>query len=187
MARVVHGYSPYAKLTLTSKAVALCIDELWSVALVIFPCLRICNPSLETYVAKQGSLRAPVFKCGHAIVSPQMLMYHHSDACFMPKDGDAIVTPNQPWTQDGSAYVEPVPQFPEPTPRTMPLDNRTAGTTAIRRADFPLGLVIIPHGHEPTTSPATLPVKTSSGSEVLVDGRYYVDFPDGFVIWFIGD
>ncbi len=103
----------------------------------------------------------------------------------MAKDGDAVVTPDQPWTQDGTATVAPIPPYSEPTPRSMPLDNRPAGSYVIRRADYPLGIVEIPTGHEPSTTPATLPILASSGDEVQVTGDNYVHFPDGFVIWFL--
>ena len=103
----------------------------------------------------------------------------------MAKGGDAVVTPDQPWTDDGTAYVAPVPPFPELTPRTLPLDNRTAGSFTVRRSDYPGGLVLIQSGHEPATSPATLPILASSGDEVHVTGDNWVHFPDGFVIWFL--
>jgi len=101
------------------------------------------------------------------------------------KDGDAVVTPDQAWTEDGTALVAPIPPFPELTPRSLPLDNRSAGNHTVRRSDYPGGLVIIQTDHEPTSSPATLPILASSGSQVQVTGDNYVTFPDGFVIWFL--
>ena len=101
------------------------------------------------------------------------------------KNGDASVTPNQPWTQDGTALVAPIPGFPEPEPRTMALDNRFAGAFAVSRSDFPEGMVVVPAGHEPSGISAILPIKSSSGNEVLVDGDFFVAWPDGFVIWFL--
>ncbi len=103
----------------------------------------------------------------------------------MAKDGDAVVTPDQPWTQDGTAHTAPVPPFPELTARNLPLDNRPSGTDTVRRSVYPNGLVIVQTGHEPTASPATLPIIASSGDEVHVTGDNYVTFPDGFVIWFL--
>lgn len=103
----------------------------------------------------------------------------------MAKDGDAVVTPDQPWTQDGTALAAPITPFPELTPRDLPLDNRPSGTHTVRRSQHPNGLVIVQTGHEPTTSPATLPILASSGDEVQVTGDNYVTFPDGFVIWFL--
>ena len=103
----------------------------------------------------------------------------------MAKDGDAVVTPDQPSTQDGTATVAPVPPFPELTPRSMPLDNRSSGTFTVRRSDYPDGLVIVQTDHEPATSPATLAIIASSGNQVQVTGDNFVHFPDGFVIWFL--
>ena len=103
----------------------------------------------------------------------------------MPKDGDATVAPNQPWTEDGTALVAPMPPFPDPEPRTMPLDNRTAGNDTIKRLDYPLGLVIVQEGHEPAATPATLPIMTSTANSAAITDEMFVDWPDGFVIWFI--
>jgi len=101
------------------------------------------------------------------------------------KDGDAIVTPYQLWTQDGTALVAPLPPFPDTVGRTMPLDNRLAGTFTVRRSDRPLGIVLIPTGHEPATSPATLPIFAASGDSIGVTGDNWVECPDGFLIWFL--
>ena len=103
----------------------------------------------------------------------------------MPKDGDASVVPNQPWTQDGTAGVSPLPPFPDLVPRTLPLDNRPAGNHTIRRANYPEGIVIVQTGHEPTSQTATLPIKSSSGNSEQITDETYVEWPDGFVIWFI--
>jgi len=103
----------------------------------------------------------------------------------MQKDGDALVAPGQSWTQDGTALASPLPPFPDLVPRTLPLDNRPAGNDTIRRRDYPQGLVIVQTGHEPSTTSAVLPVKASTGSEVRVTSDTYVDWPDGFVIWFL--
>jgi len=101
------------------------------------------------------------------------------------KDGDALVTPNQPWTQDGTALVAPIPPFAELDPRTLPLDNRASGAFTVRRSAYSDGLVIVQTGHEPSTSPAVLPIKASSGDSVEVSGDFFVVWPDGFVIWFL--
>lgn len=100
------------------------------------------------------------------------------------KGGDAVVTPDQPWRQDGTALVAPLPPFPDLTARTLPLDNRPAGTLNVGRRDYPLGIVFIQTGHEPATSPATLPIIASSGDSYQVTGDLWVEYPDGSVIWF---
>ena len=101
------------------------------------------------------------------------------------KDGDATVTPNQAWTQDGTALVAPVPPFPDLTPRTLPLDNRASGTFTVHRSDYPQGLVIVQTGHEPTAATAVFPVVAVSGDSVQITGDYFVLWPDGLVIWFL--
>ena len=103
----------------------------------------------------------------------------------MAKDGDATVIPDQAWTEDGTAEVAPLAPFPELTPRNLPLDNRSAGNHTVSRSDYPGGLVIIQTGHEPSVSPATLPIKSSSGNQVQITSDTYVEWPDGFVIWFL--
>ncbi len=103
----------------------------------------------------------------------------------MAKDGDAVVTPDQPWTQDGTATVAPIAPFPEAVPRILPLDNRSAGSDTVRRADYPQGLVIVQTGHEPAASPTTLPIKSSSSDQVQITDQTYWEWPDGFVIWFL--
>lgn len=101
------------------------------------------------------------------------------------KDGDASVTPAQPWTQDGTALVAPSPPFPEPDARTLPLDNRTSGTFIVQRSTYSQGLVVVQTGHEPSAATAVFPIVATSGDSVDVTGDYFVLWPDGFVIWFL--
>jgi len=54
----------------------------------------------------------------------------------------------------------------------------------ISRSRYPDGLVIIPRGNPPPTSPAMLPIKASNGSEIRIDGDTYAEWPDGIVAWF---
>lgn len=105
----------------------------------------------------------------------------------MEKDGDALVTPDQAWSEDGTATVAPVSPFPELTPRNLPLDNRIAGNHTVQRSVHAYGLVIIQSGNEPSLSPATLPVFASSGDSVQITDDDYYDWPDGFVIWFMAE
>lgn len=100
------------------------------------------------------------------------------------QDGDAAVTPNQPWNEDGTALVSPYPPFPDPAQRILPLDNRPAGDATVARSDYPRGLVIIPTGHEPASAPAVLPITASSGDKVGITSDTFVNWPDGFVVWF---
>lgn len=103
----------------------------------------------------------------------------------MAKDGDAVVTPDQAWTQDGTADVAPIIPFPELTPRNLPLDNRSSGNHTVRRSDYPGGIVIIQTDHEPGVTPATLPILSTSGDQYSVTTGTYTEWPDGFVIWFL--
>jgi hypothetical protein len=77
-----------------------------------------------------------------------------------------------------------LPPFPDLVPRTLPLDNRPAGDHIVTRSEFPSGLVIVPTGTGLNTGAAILPVVSSSGAEVHVTEDNYVNWPDGFVIWF---
>lgn len=103
----------------------------------------------------------------------------------MDKNGDAVVTPNQPWSQDGTSTAAPIPPFPDLVARTLPLEHLAPGNYVIRRSEFPQGLVVIPTGHAPATTPATLPVVSSSGNSVQLTGDGFAEWPDGFVIWFL--
>lgn len=94
------------------------------------------------------------------------------------------MSPNQAWNENGTAYVAPMSPFPDLTPRTLPLENRTAGDQTVTRNDYPQGLVIIQTGHQPGTTPATLPIFASSGDSVHITDDVYVEWPDGFVVWF---
>lgn len=97
--------------------------------------------------------------------------------------GQGIVTPGQPWTQDGTATVAPSPPLSS-LPRTLPLDYRPATPFMINRSDFPLGLVVIPTGTRLTASPEALPISASSGDQIEVTEDGYTEWPDGFVVWF---
>lgn len=80
--------------------------------------------------------------------------------------------------------MTPLPPYPDLVARTLPLDNRTAGNHTVNRSDYPQGLVIAQTGHEPSTIPAVLALLEAIGSQYKVTGDKYIEFPDGFVIWF---
>ena len=69
----------------------------------------------------------------------------------------------------------------------MSLDNREPGQLVVQRSQHPPGLVLIPTGSEPATIPATLPILAASGDSYRVTGDKWVDFPDGFVVWFLSE
>jgi hypothetical protein len=99
-------------------------------------------------------------------------------------DGEASVSPNQPWASNGTAEATPLPPFPDTDTRTLPLENRQPRDMTILRSRYPRGLVIIPMGSAPSVSPATLPIKSSGGEEILIDGDTFVEWPTGLVAWF---
>ncbi len=103
----------------------------------------------------------------------------------MPQDGDASVTPNQPWTQDGTASVAPIAPFPDLQPRTMSIVDRSPDPFTVYRSQDPPGIVVVVRGNEPTSSPATLPILTASGDTYRVTADNFTDYPDGFVVWFL--
>ncbi len=69
--------------------------------------------------------------------------------------------------------------------KTLPLENLAAADMTIPRSQHPQGLVIIPMGNPPAMSPAVLPIVSSSGTSILIDGDAFVEWPDGIVVWFL--
>ncbi len=103
----------------------------------------------------------------------------------MSSDGDATVNPSQPWTENGTADVAPILPL-SGSLRTLPLENRDPGPATIDVNEYPLGLVVIPAGAGPSTTPATLPVYVAPGSSYQIANEDWHECPDGFVIWFSG-
>ena len=83
------------------------------------------------------------------------------------------------------AYASTLAQLETALDRAAAERPNPGRTDTIRRRTYPQGLVIVQTGHEPMSSPATLPIKSSSGTSVQITSDTYVDWPDGFVIWFL--
>ena len=103
----------------------------------------------------------------------------------MPENGDASVTPNQPWTQDGTASVAPIAPFPDLQPRTMSIVDRSPDPFTVYQSQNPPGIAVVVRGNEPASTPATLPILTASGTTYRVTSDVFTEFPDGFVVWFL--
>lgn len=100
----------------------------------------------------------------------------------MPQS-EARVDPNQPWNEDGTADVTPMPPM-EATMRNLPLEFHEGGPLTVRRSDHPDGLVVIPTGSPPATLPVILPLRLSSGGEIFLGNDDHQEWPDGVVTWF---
>lgn len=78
----------------------------------------------------------------------------------------ALCTPNAAWSQATQAGLKPIE-----TPfsqRTVPVEHRVPGTYTFTRAAYPLGVVLIPSGSDPSASPAVLPAfVTGTDSQAL--------------------
>ncbi len=93
------------------------------------------------------------------------------------------MNPSQPWSEDGSATVTPIPPLPG-SERTMPLENRDPGPATVYKSAYPLGLVVVPTGDGPATTPATLPMYVATGSSYQITNEDWGECPQGFVVWF---
>jgi len=96
---------------------------------------------------------------------------------------EAEVTPDQPWSEDGTATVTLKPSCNIEDTQTLPLKHSSKKRITIERDDYPLGLVVLPTEGYPTESPATLPVKISSDDTIIL--RRDQDWIDGAVGIFI--
>lgn len=95
----------------------------------------------------------------------------------------AEVDPDQSWIENGTANVTPKPPM-EASVRNLPLENHRGGPLTVSRGTYPDGLVIIPAESPPETQPATLPLRSSGGNEILIGNDDHADWPDGIVAWF---
>lgn len=97
---------------------------------------------------------------------------------------EAEVVPDQPWNEDGTAEVTPKQPSPLDVTKQLPLKNHPGGPMTVQRSTYPDGLVVIPTGSPPESTPATLPLRLSSGDVILLKNDDHVDWPDGIVAWF---
>ena len=101
-------------------------------------------------------------------------------------DYKARVTPDQAWSENGTAGVTPEPPFDDRSTRNLPLEHRVIeGDLVIRRSAYPLGLVIIPQGSGVSGGYAVFPMLVSSGNETVFKFPGFQATPDGIVFWFI--
>ena len=80
--------------------------------------------------------------------------------------------------------VDPLHALPYET-RTLPLENRPKADYNIIRRQYTQGIVIIPTGNPPASTPATLPLFASGGAAYFADSGYFDDCPEGFIVWFL--
>jgi hypothetical protein len=67
--------------------------------------------------------------------------------------------------------------------RNLPLKHFSTEQVIINRSEYPFGLVVLPSKGYPEESPATMPLKISSGTSIIL--RREQDFIDGGVGMFI--
>lgn len=97
---------------------------------------------------------------------------------------EAEVTPDQPWSEDGTATVTLKSSCNVEDTRTLPLKHfPPRQEITIEREDYPLGLVVVPTEGYPEMSLVTLPAKISSDDTIIL--RRDQDWPDGGVGIFI--
>jgi hypothetical protein len=101
-------------------------------------------------------------------------------------EGSSLVSPDQPWSMDGTADVTPLSPFPSTVTRNLPLEHRPPGSGSISREAYPNGLVIIWTDSPVSGDPATLHIRGSSGGSIPygADDEHF-EFPDGIVLWFL--
>jgi hypothetical protein len=100
----------------------------------------------------------------------------------MPQS-EARVDPNQPWGEDGTADVTPMPPMEAPM-RNLRLENHGGGPLTVQRSNYPEGLVVITSDNPPATLPTILPLRSSSGDEIYLENDDHQEWPDGVVTWF---
>jgi hypothetical protein len=100
-------------------------------------------------------------------------------------DCEADVTPDQDWSEDGTAAVSTKPSCGISINDSLSLLHFEKETeVTIRRVDYPAGLVVIPIGVNPPSNPATLFCRMSSGREIILR---FQDWPFGAVGIFIDE
>ena len=105
-----------------------------------------------------------------------------------PVEGTAVVSPDQSWTEDGTADVTPIAPFPATTTRNLPLEHRAPpGTSAIvvTRMAYPQGLVVIWTDSEVSGDPAQLGIIGTSGNSIMLGPDDHQDMPNGVIAWFL--
>lgn len=98
----------------------------------------------------------------------------------------ALCTPDaSSWMSANNAGVRPIEAgFSQ---RVLPVEHRTEGTYTIARSTYPLGIILIPTGSDPTAIPAVLPAVVSGGASqnVTLDTQNLLDWGIGGVVVFV--
>jgi len=95
---------------------------------------------------------------------------------------ESEVTPDQPWSENGTADVTLQPSCNLEGTKKLPVEHRPTGDVTIQKADYPDGLVILPTERYPEGESATLPTKITTGTEIIFAKQ---DWPEGAVGLFI--
>jgi hypothetical protein len=98
----------------------------------------------------------------------------------------ALCTPNGPlWLNATQAGVRPIETFF--ADRSIPVEHRTAGAHLIKKSNYPLGIILIPIGHDPTAVPAVLPVVVTDDVEatLTIEPANILDAPFGGGLVFV--
>lgn len=110
-------------------------------------------------------------------------MAYHSRGVINMIECECIVTPDQPWNEEGTANVVLKESCNMTGERNLPLKHFPPGQEiTIKRSEYPLGLVVVPTEGYPEESPATLPCKIHSEDTIILKKQ---DWPDGAVGLFI--
>jgi hypothetical protein len=95
---------------------------------------------------------------------------------------ESDVTPDQPWSENGTADVVLKPSCNLEASKKLPLEHRPRGDLTILRANYPNGVVIIPNESSPQGESAVLPTKVTDESQIIFADQ---DWPEGCVGMFI--
>lgn len=97
---------------------------------------------------------------------------------------EAEVTPDQPWTEDGTAEVAPRPPYQRAETFNLPLEHRDGGPVTVERSTYPDGLVVIPNDVVLSGGSAVMPMEVSSGNVIEIANGSHQDWPHGVVARF---
>lgn len=94
------------------------------------------------------------------------------------------VFPDQPWDEDGTAKAVPKAPYPSYNEVDLPLEHRERGPVTVSKSEYPDGLVIVATENALSGESAILPMKVSSGEEILIENHDHSDWPEGIVAMF---
>jgi hypothetical protein len=89
------------------------------------------------------------------------------------------VTPDQAWSEDGTAEVELKPSCGSTETLNLPLKHFPSGQQVVISKDvYPDGLVVVPPANDPSSSTKTLACRISNGDSIILKKQ---DWPYGAV------